>query len=312
MATSLKAMAADPEYEVKKTDLWRINPGLLVEEPGFNLRDYEHPDVVEHIKGFAASYKAGDYVPPLVVRTDAEGRILIVEGHCRRLGAMLAIQEGADLPFVDCVSFKGGDVERVAVMLRSAEGLKLQPLEIAIGYLRLTRMGHDNKAIAGRMRKTVSHVEQMMLLATANSDVHALVRQGKVSASTAIEAVRQHRDNAGEFLAGQLRSAEEKGKSSVTRSAVKAWTPPRKVVVTVIENVDQVVKRLGRETRRELAELENLPDSELKGRSVTVDAKTMLDLLQAHAAVVDARKAKAQAEKAAQARASQGELDVEN
>ena len=38
--TSLKAMAADPsDSQVKKTDLWKVDPRRLTEIDGFNLRD---------------------------------------------------------------------------------------------------------------------------------------------------------------------------------------------------------------------------------------------------------------------------------
>ena len=45
--TSLKAMAADPsDSQVKKTDLWKVDPRRLTEIDGFNLRDYDDPDVI--------------------------------------------------------------------------------------------------------------------------------------------------------------------------------------------------------------------------------------------------------------------------
>ena len=69
MAASLKSMAADSSNAaVKKTDIYRVDPRLLVEEEGFNLRDYSDPEVIEHIEKFAQSYANGVPVPPLVVR----------------------------------------------------------------------------------------------------------------------------------------------------------------------------------------------------------------------------------------------------
>ncbi|AYK20414.1 hypothetical protein [Aeromonas veronii] len=89
MATSsLKGMAADPSVAgVKKTDLFRVDPRLLDEEEGFNLRDYSDPEVIAHIEGFADSYANGRYVPPLVVRTTVDGRIVPVEGTAAAVGA---------------------------------------------------------------------------------------------------------------------------------------------------------------------------------------------------------------------------------
>lgn len=55
------------------------------------------------------------------------------------------------------------------------------PLNTAIGYLRLHRKGYSNEAeIATKMGRTVARVEQLLLLANANSDVHALVKEGRI------------------------------------------------------------------------------------------------------------------------------------
>ncbi len=104
--TSLKAMAADPsDSQVKKTDLWKVDPRRLTEIDGFNLRDYDDPDVIAQIEAFADAYANGRYVPPLIVWVDDQGNISPVEGHLRRRGAMLCIERGHDLPFVECVNF---------------------------------------------------------------------------------------------------------------------------------------------------------------------------------------------------------------
>lgn len=308
---SLKTHAENPEVEgVRKTTIFRVDPRLIQEEPGFNLRDYSDPDVIEHIEAFAESYAEGRYVPPLVVRTNDAGDIFPIEGHCRRRGALLAIERGAELLMVECVPFKGNDIERVEIMLRSQEGLKLKPLEVAFGFLRLNRMGHTNADIAKRMRKTASHVEQMLLLANANHDVHLLVREGRVSATAAIEAIRAHREKAGDFLSGKFEEAKSKGKATVSRGAIKTWMPPRKVVSGVIGTVDAMVASLDDTTRRQLAEFEGMEAPLLAGRKIEVDAATLLELVKAHAGVQEAKAAKAASEEAARLAASQQSFDV--
>lgn len=312
MATSLKGMAADPSVAgVKKTDLFRVDPRLLHEEEGFNLRDYDDPDVVAHIEGFAESYASGRYVPPLVVRTTVDGRIVPVEGHCRRRGALLAIERGAELTFVDCLSFKGGDSEQIEVMLRSAEGLKLKPLEVALGYLRLSRMGHTNAKIAEVMRKTPARVEQMLLLATANHDVHELVRAGTVTADAAIEAIREHRENAGAFLAGKVEEAKGQGKAKVTRGIMRGPSLPPKVLTTVVGSLEAMVRRLDPATRQKLAELEGLEPVQLEGKKIEVDAAALLELVKAHVAVDEVKAKREAAAAAAVAAASQQGLSMD-
>lgn len=308
--SSLKSMAANPGCDgVKKTDLFRVDPRLLDEEDGFNLRDYGAPEVIAHIEGFADSYANGRYVPPLVVRTTSDGRIVPVEGHCRRRGALLAIERGVALAFVDCVSFKGGDSERVEVMLRSAEGLALKPLEVAMGYLRLSRMGYPNPKIAEVMRKTPARVEQMLLLATANHDVHELVRSGSVTADVAIEAIREHRENAGAFLAGKLEEAKGQGKAKVTRGVLRGPSLPPKVLTTVVGSLDAMVGRLNQATRLKLAEFEGLEPEQLEGKVVEVDAAALLELVKAHVAIDEVKAKREAAAAAARAADSQQRID---
>jgi len=311
MATSLKAMAADKtNRSVKKTDLYPVDPRVLKEMPGFNLRNYDDPDVQEHINSFAHAYSTGQYVPPLLVWVNADGEIIIVEGHCRRRGALKAIEEGAELAYVPCVQFKGSEAERISIMLKSAEGKPLKPLEVASGYLRLSRMGHSPSDIATKMRKSVSHVEQMLMLATAEQDVHDMVKQGLVSATMAIEVIREHGERAGAFLMQKLQSAQKSGKTKVTRTAINGRALPRKVVNTVVSSVETFASKLDTKTRSKLAEYEGLEPEQLAGKKVEIDAAALLEILRANNAMEEARAAKARAD-AEQAEKNK-QMDIED
>jgi ParB family chromosome partitioning protein len=307
---SFKAMAASPEIDVKKTDLWKVPPHMIEEEPGFNLRDQDDPEVIQHIESFAKSYQEGRYVPPLVLRVADDGRILVVEGHCRRRGALLAIERGAQIQYLEAVSFKGNDVERTEVMMRSAEGLKLKPLKIAEGYLRMLRWNIEPSEIAKRMNKTRQHVDQMLILAQANADVHQLVRDEKVSAAAAIDAVRQHGEKACQYLLGKLKDAPVRGgKRVVTQSQVKGWVPPRKVVSTICDSMNTVVGSLTKSARVELARFEKMKPEQLKGKTVQVDARALLALVAAHAKAEEVRSAKESKARDAAAKGAQTRID---
>jgi hypothetical protein len=175
------------------------------------------------------------------------------------------------------------------------------------------RAADSNQMIAASQHKTASHVEQMLLLATANHDVHKLVRDGKVAAYVAIEAVREYGEKAGEFLQGKLEEAQSRGKATVTGSAIRGWTPPRKLVTTVMGSVEAVVSTLDNSTRRQLAELEALhagDPAQLAGRKIEVDAAALLELVKAHGVVTEARTARESADAAAKAAAGQQSLEV--
>ncbi len=305
---SLKSMAADTTLEgVKKTDLFKVDPRLLKEEPGFNLRDYDDSDVQAHIEGFATSYLEGRYVPPILVRTD-DGEILTIEGHCRRLGALLAIKRGAKGLMIPATEFRGSDAERVTVMLRSADGLPLKVLEQAMGCLRLVRMGYTNAEVAKEVGRTAARVEQLMVLATANMDVQRLVKSGDVSADAAIEAVRMYRDKAGDHLQTLLDRAKQDGKQKVTKGILRPKALPPKVVTQVVSSVETLIAGFDRSTRRQLAEFEKLDPAQLKGRKVEVDATALIALLQAGHQVAGVREKRASAEATAASSTTQQDL----
>lgn len=300
--TSLKAMAADrQDQQVKKSDLWKIDPRRLVEIDGFNLRDYDDPEVIAQIEAFADAYAKGRFVPPLIVWTDSEGNISPVEGHLRRRGAMLCIERGGDLPFVDAVAFKGSDAERIELMLRSADGLPLKPLNTAIGYLRLHRKGYTNSEIAQKVNRTVARVEQLLLLATADSDVHALVKSGRVSADGAIEAVRLHAEHAGEYLLSILNAG---GKA--TRQAVRGAGIPPKVATSVTGAFGTLFGKRSR-VLEGLARWEK--SGMQKGQKIEVDAETLYELKSAHDALTSMQEKRADRDAARAAKASQKSID---
>lgn len=217
---NLKDMAASKEFDgVKKTDLYKIDPRLICEEDGFNIRDYNTPEVQEHIENLAQAMLAGTFIPPITVHADGSGKVVLIDGHCRHKAALKAIERGAEGLMLTAVNFRGSDVERIELMLRSGEGLKFTPIEIAKGYLRLKRMNISTADIAKSVGKSLSHVEQYLTLATSNHDVQQMVERGEVSATVAIQAVRKDGENAGKKL------NEAKAASGGKKVTAKAFKP---------------------------------------------------------------------------------------
>lgn len=66
-----------------------------------------------------------------------------------------------------------------------------------------------------------------MTLGNANTDVQQLVASGQVSATTAVQIVRQHGEEAGKVLGSELNKAKATGKSKVTAGSMRGPTTPR-------------------------------------------------------------------------------------
>lgn len=236
MAKSFKQMIKDGD--LKRADAMKARLEDLHEEPGFNLR-VEGDELEESIDALAEFIFAGGQIPALEVRPRAEGGMWVVDGH-RRRRAYLKLDQAGRLPrapskenpevmeaWVSIVAFDGNDADRVARVITSQEGKKLSALELADGYKRLLAFGWTLDQIAKKVGKTRQHVEQVMTLGNANTDVQLLVASGQVSATTAVQVVRQHGEDAGKVLGGELQKAHATGKKKVTAGSMRGPTISR-------------------------------------------------------------------------------------
>lgn len=236
MAKSFKQMIKDGE--VRRADAMKVQLEDLHEEPGFNLRT-EGEALEASINSLAGFVAAGGQIPPLEVRPRAEGGVWLVDGH-RRRRALLKLDAEGRLPrtpnkerpevleaWVPVIAFEGSDADRVARIITSQENEKLSPLELAEGYKRLRAFGWSVEQIAAKVSKTRQHVEQVLTVGNANTDVQNLVAAGHVSATTAAQVVREHGDSAGKLLGAELLKAQASGKKRVTAGSMKGPSIPK-------------------------------------------------------------------------------------
>ncbi|RSC25285.1 hypothetical protein EGT09_02235 [Pseudomonas putida] len=236
MAKSFKQMIKDGE--VRRADAMKVQLEDLHEEPGFNLRT-EGEALESSIDSLAEFIATGGQIPPLEVRPRAEGGVWLVDGH-RRRRALLKLDAAGRLPrtpnkenpaileaWVPVIAFEGSDADRVARIITSQENEKLSPLELAEGYKRLRSFGWSVEQIAKKVAKTRQHVEQVLTVGNANTNVQNLVAAGQVSATTAAQVVREHGDDAGTVLDAELKKAQASGKTKVTAGSIKGPSIPK-------------------------------------------------------------------------------------
>lgn len=222
---SFKQMRIDGE--ITRADAEKIQYKDLYIEPDFNPPgrtegdDADDEILFEYIKG-------GGRIPDLEVRPREGGGVWIVDGHRRHKQIGRAIESGNFLPdpksgkfLIPIKQFVGNDVDRIVRIATSNEGKKLSPLDVAYIYKKLTGFGLTPDDIAKRMHKTRAHVEQVLVLASANHDVHRMVNAGEVSASLAAKVVRKNGERAGEVLGTALAKATASGKRKVTAATIK-------------------------------------------------------------------------------------------
>ena len=303
-AKSFKAMIQ--AGDVRRADAMKVLLDDIHAEPGFNLR-IEDDDFRSSIDALAQYIANGGTYPALEVRPRPGGGVFVVDGHRRRLALLKARDElGAPVEWVSIVAFVGNDADRTARVITSAEGRALKPLEVALGYKRLAAFGLTPDEIATKVGKTRQHVDQLLILANSNTDVHRLVAAGGVSAAVAVDIARKHGEQAGEVLQRELDKAKAAGKGKVTAGTIKGKPLPPKVTQGLVEEVDAFMDQLTKREREIMATLENTPGG--ADATVMVSGRALLALLNEHAKVDEARKKQAEKQRAKAEKAAQGEL----
>lgn len=212
------------EGTIKRADAMKLKLEDIHVEPDFNVR-IPGAELEAHIESIKDFILAGGQLPALEVRPRDEGGVWVVDGHCRREGYRRAVEAGAPIEWVEVRAFQGNDIDRVARIATSNEGLKLSQLEVAMLYKKLRGMGLEVPEIARNVNKTRQHVEATLKLADANRDVQQMVAKGDVSPGVAIDMVRRHGEKAGEKLKETVEKVKAAGKTKVTKAAVAAPKP---------------------------------------------------------------------------------------
>ena len=218
---------------------------------GLNLR-IKNEAYYAHIRALADSMKLeGFYLDkPIACFAGTINKKPVLhpsDGHCRYAAVLLAISEGApiaELPIViKDVSTTMEDI--IVSMVRTAEGKKLTPIEIAIGCKRLLKFNWKPPQIAKKLGFTVEYVNQLLVLAGAPNAIREMVQSGNVTAATALDAIRKHGSDATEVMNGALAVAKANGKTKLTAKFLpsqvrkKAITRAAPAMLTIIERMAQ-------------------------------------------------------------------------
>ena len=221
-------MARLQDLAVGRKDLYMLDPRIMQTRPGWNGRN-ESPEVVAHIRRMADAMKENGVgaFPPVVV--NMEGDIpYLDDGHCRHAAALLAISEGAEIRAIAARAEEKGtnDAERVLGILTRNSGLPLAPMEQSGIVKRLLAFGWGEREIAKKTGFSLTHINNLLTLSSAPEAVKDIVRNGEVSASTAINQVRKEGGSkAAESLKTAINTAKAAGKGRATAKHLPVAEP---------------------------------------------------------------------------------------
>jgi ParB/RepB/Spo0J family partition protein len=183
-------MAVKPLAPDKKSDYWWVDSRRLKEDPEFNRRE-DYGD----IEALAREIKAHgvDSLNPLTCYKQGENYV-VVRGH-RRTRALKILEKGGEILMVRIlVERKGYSKEmRVLDQITENEGKPYTPWEQALVLRDLRGFGWSDKEIATRSGKSMVYVRRLLSLADAPQKLINLVREGRVSATEAMNSIADQR-----------------------------------------------------------------------------------------------------------------------
>ncbi len=219
MANSFKQMTKAGVIKRTDTGMFIALCDIHVRE-GFNKREDDErtrqadDDLFNYLMN-------GGSVPPLEVIARDEGGVWVVEGHRRRRCYARCAEAGKPVDRIHIMPFNGNDVQRLARIMTSNNQLPLSDMEQAAVIQELhNAFNQTTSEIAKLVNKSVTTVEKLLLLSTANHDVQQEVKSGAVSVDVAVDRVMEYGEQAGKVLQHDKAVAAAQGKTKVTRSSI--------------------------------------------------------------------------------------------
>lgn len=213
------------EISVGRSDLYKVKFHDLHIKDGWNSRDYDAPENVEHVKTLAASIAAEGVKEPLAGWME-DGKIFVENGHMRHRAIAYAIEHlelnGEELQIPIQITPKDlTDADRLLSQITRNSGKSLAPLEMAALFEKLKKADPEmtDAEIARRAGITRVYVGSLIELAKQPKSVTKYVRSGEVAATLAIDVIKKAKGNpkkAAELLKLAVEAAKAIGKTRAT------------------------------------------------------------------------------------------------
>ncbi|RKT99026.1 pyridoxal phosphate biosynthetic protein PdxJ [Burkholderia sp. Nafp2/4-1b] len=219
-------------------DLWMTPYESLHYDPRDNIRPID-PAWVKELTALMMKngYDKGSPLHCYARKVDGKDYFYVFKGQHRYLAAGEAIKAGKDLGRIPIVVLDSREVKRPKMVISgylSNVSKQSTPLDLATSIAEL-RDAHklDVKAICEHLNISKQSIRDAALLEKAPAELHALVRDGSIAGTLAIEEIRTHgADKALERIVAGLSRAKEAGKGKVTKKHLTAGGKPSQKPVT--------------------------------------------------------------------------------
>lgn len=247
----------------KRTDLFLIDPRNIVVMEGFNVRrDFDLEELKEQIK-------ANGMLNPVTVipyKEDGVEKYKLVDGERRYRATMLAISEGANIPFIKALKApKGATTEQLYIeqMMRN-EGKRFSELECAIMFRRFKEeFGYSQVEIAEKFKKSPAFISKCLSLLDLPQYLQDKIATGELSAMAAREISNSYTHESDQVRAAKtaLRTAKANGRATATNKEVQSSLKEAKQAKTIADALRSIWAYLDGEKEVNVDRLITLLDS---------------------------------------------------
>ena len=197
----------------KRTDLFWIDPRNIDIQDGFNVRrEFDLDELKEQIK-------AQGVLNPITVIPYK------VDGERRFRATMLAISEGAEIPYIKALKAPKDakpEVLYIEQMMRN-EGKKFTEYECAIMFQRFKdEFGYSQVQIADKFKKSPAFISKCLSLLDLPSELQEKIVSGQLSVKAAREIAGSYGTEQEQVKAARsaVKSAQSEGRSIATNKEV--------------------------------------------------------------------------------------------
>lgn len=216
---------------VGRSDTYRLAPADIHVKDGWNCRTENfNPDDPEDLALARSIAEVG--VKTNITVYWENGNAFVSDGHRRYFATHYAIEHlGADIKSVPVQTEDryASEAERVFSQIVRNSGKPLRPIEQARVFKRLVDLGWTETDIARKSGLTRQWVVDLLNLQAAPETVQKLVREGAVSATLALSALKQNAGDAtaaAENLTQAVSTAVAQGKTRATAKHMVADKQP--------------------------------------------------------------------------------------
>lgn len=195
-------MARLKDIAAKTSDLFMMDPAKITVKKDWNFR-VKNADYYQLLEELIASVIENGVLAPLTVNLEMGSAVTLEDGHRRYEAVMIARSRGHNIELVPCIpgARYANDVDRILSQDTRNGGVAPKPIELAHIFRRALSYGASIADVAKKTGRSPSSVSQILEINQLAEPVKAMVADGSVSASLALQVTRQEGDGAAAVLA---------------------------------------------------------------------------------------------------------------